>query len=70
VPAQPAAAPEQSLALRATLPPLEIRRPPPPVVTKASREAQAPVHPKHKTMLCSRWNEVRLRRTLPCDAAN
>jgi hypothetical protein len=58
---QPAAAPETSLALRATLPPLEIRRPPPAAVSsKASREAQVPLHPKHKTVLCARWSEVRL----------
>ena len=53
---QPAAAPETSLALRATLPPLEIRRPPPAAVSKVSREP--PVHPKHKTVLCARWTEV------------
>lgn len=61
---QPAAAPETSLALRATLPPLEIRRPPPAAVTKASREAQAPVHPKYKTVLCTRWSAVRALRSL------
>ena len=54
---QPAAAPETSLALRATLPPLEIRRPPPAAVKQVSREP--PLHPKHKTVLCARWSEVR-----------
>ena len=56
--AQPSAAPEESLAFRATLPPLEIRRPPPAVQQRARAEVDS-AHPRFKTSLCESWQAVR-----------
>jgi hypothetical protein len=61
---QPAAAPEATLALRVTLPPLELRRTPSAAAARGPRvvdpeEAERMAHPRYKTQLCASWVSVR-----------